>query len=36
MSDWRWTLVMQDVAASAMDEPGFAGWIRLHVKARSG
>lgn len=29
-------LVMLDVAASAIDEPGFALWIRDHLKARGG
>ena len=29
------TLVMFDVAASAMDEKGFATWIRGHMAARS-
>lgn len=28
------TLVMLDVAASAIDEDGFAAWIRDHVKVR--
>ena len=30
------TLVMLDVAASAIDESSFATWIRDHLKARSG
>ncbi|MBJ2155599.1 type II toxin-antitoxin system death-on-curing family toxin [Variovorax sp. IB41] len=30
------TLVMLDVAASAIDENSFAAWIRDHLKARSG
>jgi death-on-curing protein len=30
------TLVMFDVAASAIDERGFAAWIRDHLQARTG
>ncbi|WP_431128107.1 type II toxin-antitoxin system death-on-curing family toxin [Variovorax paradoxus] len=30
------TLVMFDVAASAIDESSFAAWIREHLQARSG
>jgi len=30
------TLVMLDVAASAIDESSFSTWIRDHLKARSG
>ena len=30
------TLVMIDVAASAIDEQGFAAWIRDHLEARHG
>ena len=30
------TLVMLDVAASVIDEPTFAQWIRSHITARSG
>ena len=30
------TLVMFDVAASAIDEQGFAAWIREHLQARTG
>jgi death-on-curing protein len=30
------TLVMFDVAASAIDELGFAAWIREHLQARTG
>jgi death on curing protein len=30
------TLVIFDVAASAIDEQGFAAWIREHLQARNG
>ena len=29
------TLAMLGVAAGSVDEPGFAGWLRQHIQART-